>query len=90
MKTYMIEREIPGVENLDGGEKAGAARQSNAALGKLAPSVQWVLSFVAAGKTFCVYRATGEGVIRRHAELSGFPASRITPILGTLDPTSAG
>lgn len=90
MKTFIIEREIPGVEKLNPEEKAGAARQSNAALAKLAPKVQWVLSFIAQNKTFCVYRATDENVIRQHAELSGFPANKITPIRGMLDPTSAG
>ena len=90
MKTYMIERDIPDVGALDEGAKGSASRQSNAALAQLAPRVQWVLSFVAANKTFCVYRANDEDVINEHARLSGFPASRITPILGTLDPTHAG
>lgn len=90
MKTYIIERDIPGVERLDGAQKAEASKKSNAALAELAPKVQWVLSFIAKDKTFCVYRATSEDVIYRHAELSGFPASRITPITGMLDPTMAG
>lgn len=88
MKTYIIEREIPGVEQLDAQQKGEASRKSNAALARLAPKVQWVLSFIAQDKTFCVYRATDEAVIREHAELSGFPANRITPIVGTLDPTT--
>jgi hypothetical protein len=55
----------------------------------LAPNVQWVESYVAADKTFCVYLATDEAVIRRHAELSGFPANRITEVRKTIDPTTA-
>lgn len=87
MKTYMIEREIPGVEKLDAKKKGEASTQSNAALAQLAPKVQWVHSYIAKDKTFCVYRATDEEVIRKHAELSGFPANRITLITGMLDPT---
>lgn len=88
MKTYIIERDIPGVEKLDAGQKGEASRKSNSALARLAPRVQWVLSFIAQGKTFCVYRATDQDVIREHAELSGFPANTITPIVGMLDPTT--
>ena len=89
MKTYIIERELPGVGDLEAGERRAAAGRSNQALARLAPRVQWVLSFVAADKTFCLYRAENEDVIRQHAKLSGFPAQRITEIRGTLDPTSA-
>lgn len=89
MKTYVIEREIPGVDRLDARQKAEASTQSNAALAQLAPKVQWVHSYVAKDKTFCIYRATDEDVIRKHAELSGFPANRITPVTGMLDPTMA-
>jgi len=50
--------------------------------------VQWVESFVADDKTFCVYLAESEDDIRRHAEISGFPASKITPIRRMIDPTT--
>lgn len=90
MKTYVIERDIPGVHTLNAEQAKGAAATSNAALAQLGPQVQWVQSFVTNDKTFCVYRAENEEVIRKHAELSGFPATRINEIAGTLDPTSAG
>ncbi len=48
---------------------------------QLAPRVQWVESYVADNKTFCVYLAEDEAGIRKHAELSGFPATRITEVL---------
>ena len=90
MKTYVIERDIPGVHTLTADQAKGAAATSNAALAQLGPEVQWVTSYVANDKTFCIYRAENEAVIRKHAELSGFPATRISEIHGTLDPTSAG
>jgi hypothetical protein len=62
---------------------------SNLALAKLGVGLQWVESFVAAEKTFCVYLAKDEALIRRHAELSGFPATRITLISKMIDPTTA-
>jgi hypothetical protein len=90
MKTYVIERDIPGVHALTPEQAKGAAAASNAALAKVGPEVQWVQSFVTNDKTFCVYRAENEAAIRKHAELSGFPATRINEIAGMLDPTSAG
>jgi hypothetical protein len=89
MRRFIIEREIPQVGSLEREQLKAAAAKSNDALAKLAPKVQWVQSYVAADKTFCVYLAEDEGVIRRHAELSGFPASRITEVSKTIDPTTA-
>jgi hypothetical protein len=59
-------------------------------LNKLGPQVQWIESFVTADKTFCIYLAKDEGAIRKHAELSGFPANRITEVRTMMDPTTAG
>ena len=69
--------------------KPSAATTSNEALGKLAGRVQWVESYVAADKTFCVYLAKDEVIIRKHAELSGFPANKITEVRKMIDPTTA-
>src|SRR4051812_35505839 len=42
MKKYVIERAIPGVDQLGGEELKGAAATSNAALCQLGPRVQWL------------------------------------------------
>ena len=55
LNKYIIERDIPEVGSLEREQLAGAAAKSNEALAQLAPDVQWVESFVAADKTFCVY-----------------------------------
>ena len=90
MRKFIIERELPAVGSLDREQLKGAAAKSNAALAELAPDIQWVESFVAADKTFCVYLAKDEGVIRKHAEISGFPANKITEVRRMIDPTTAG
>ncbi|MDB5704429.1 MAG: hypothetical protein JWN66_1545 [Sphingomonas bacterium] len=90
MKKYVIERAIPGVERLCGEELKGAAATSNAALAQLGQRVQWLESFVAADKTFCIYLAEDEAAIEDHARLSGFPATRITEVVRMIDPTTAG
>ena len=90
MRRFLIEREIPGVGQLDAKGLRDAARTSNAALEKLGPEIQWVESYVVADKTYCVYLAKDEAVIREHARISGFPATRISEIKTTIDPTTAG
>jgi hypothetical protein len=89
MKKYIIEREIPKIGTLRREQLREAAVKSNQALHQLAPDIQWVESYVAADKTFCIYLAEDEAVIHRHAELSGFPATRITEIGNVFDPTTA-
>jgi len=90
MKKYVIEREIPGVGAMSGEQLQGAAATSNAALAKLAPKVQWLTSYVAQDKTFCIYLAASEADVQAHAQLSGFPASRVTEVTGVIDPSTAG
>jgi len=89
MKKYIIERELPKVGTLEREQLREAAAKSNRALRQLAPDIQWVESFVADDKTFCVYLAKDEAVIHLHAELSGFPASKVTEIGKMIDPTTA-
>ena len=89
MKRFVIEREIPEVGSFEREQLKGAAAKSNEALAQLAPKIQWVHSYVAANQTFCIYLAESEEVIHRHAEISGFPANRITEIGKIIDPTTA-
>ena len=89
MRKYIIERDIPAVGGLGRDELSGAAETSNGALRELGPDIQWVESFVAADKTFCVYLAKDEAIIQKHAEISGFPASKITEIIAMIKTTWA-
>ena len=63
--------------------------ESNATLKELGPDIQWVESYVAADKTFCVYLANDEAIIHEHARRSGFPANKVTEVRRMIDPTTA-
>ncbi len=65
-----------------------AALAQAPALAQLAPRVQWVHSFVAKDRTFCVYLAEDEAAVHEHARLSGFPATRVFEVTGMIDPTT--
>lgn len=89
LKRFVIERDIPNIGTSTAADLSGAAAASNSALAKLAPRVQWEQSYIAGDKTFCVFLAEDEGVVREHAEISGFPATTTTEVKGVIDPTSA-
>ncbi|HWE05360.1 MAG TPA: DUF4242 domain-containing protein [Rhizomicrobium sp.] len=89
MRRYIIERDIPKIGSAERDALRDAAQKSNSVLAELAPDIQWVESYVAADKTFCVYLAKDEAMIRKHAEMSGFPATKITEVSKTIDPTTA-
>ncbi len=89
MRKFIIERDLPGIGTVEREAYRDAARKSNQVLAELAPDIQWNHSYVAGDQTFCVYLARDEEVIHRHAELSGFPATRITEIKTMIDPSTA-
>lgn len=88
LRRFMIERDIPKVGTFEREQLRQAAGKSNEVLRQLGPDIQWVESYVAGDKTFCVYLAKDEAIIKKHAEISGFPATRITEISKTIDPTT--
>jgi hypothetical protein len=89
MPKFVIERDIPGAGKLSPAELKSVSQKSCGVLSSLGPSVQWVQSFVTEDKVYCVYNAKDESLIRRHAELGGFPANRIARVMAMIDPTTA-
>ena len=89
MPKFVIEREIPGAGKMSSDELQRAAQHSNSVLHKLGPDIQWVHSYVAGDKIYCIYTAPSEELIRQHAQQSGFPANKITRVSAIIDPTTA-
>lgn len=90
MTQYLIEREMPGAGDMSAQALRDASKHSNAVLAEMPPEIQWVHSYVAGDKIYCVYNAASEQLIREHAEKSGFPANKITPVNAVIDPSTAG
>jgi len=89
MKRYLIERDITGIGGMSIVELCGAARSSNRAIEQIGNNIQWQHSYVAGDKTFCIYLAASEELIRKHAELSGIPVTRIVEVPLIIDPLTA-
>ena len=86
MRRYVIEREIPNIGSLKQNELQEVAAKSNLVLRQLAPDIQWLESFIADNKMFCIYLAKDESIIYQHARVSGFPATKITEVVKVIGP----
>jgi hypothetical protein len=89
MPRYVIERELPGAGKLSQQELQAIAQKSCDVLDELGPKVQWVESFVTEDKIYCVYQAGDKEIIKKHAEMGGFPANRIEEIKNVINPATA-
>lgn len=89
MDTYVIEREIEGIEGSTAEDLRAISKKSKAVLDQLGSGIEWVHSYVAEGKIYCVYRAQDEEIIREHARQGGFPADSIRKVANTISPATA-
>jgi len=89
MPKFLIEREIPNAGNLSAAQLQAVSQKSCSVLRNMGPAIQWVQSYVTDDKIYCVYIAENEGAIRKHAQMGGFPANRISEIRTVIDPTTA-
>jgi hypothetical protein len=89
MPKFVIEREIPGAGRLSPQDLHAISQKSCGVLSQMGPQIQWVQSFVTGDKVYCVYIAPDEKTVRKHAELGGFPANRVSQVMAVIDPTTA-
>jgi hypothetical protein len=89
MPKYVIERELPGAGALSTQQLQGISQTSCGVLREMGPSIQWLHSYVTDDKIYCVYIAPNEQLVREHASRGGFPANRVSPVRGMIDPTTA-
>lgn len=89
MPKYVIERELPGAGKLSSQDLRSIARKSRDVLVTMGPQIQWLETYVADDKVYCVYVADNEKLIRDHAEKGGFPANRISRVATVIDPATA-
>ena len=86
MPQFLIERHIPGIECMSEYELRSIARKSNSVLADLGSEIIWMHSYVVAGKSYCVYQAPDEELIREHARMAGFPCNSVMEIQEIINP----
>jgi hypothetical protein len=89
MPKFIIERDIPNAGKLTPEELQGISQKSCGVLQELGPSIQWVESYVTDDKIYCVYNAPDAELIRKHAQMGGFPADEVNQVRSRIDPTTA-
>ena len=89
MPKYVIEREIPNAGKLSASELQAISQKSCDVIQEMGPQVQWLHSYVTGDKIYCVYIASNEDAVRKHAQKGGFPANRISEVRSVIDPSTA-
>jgi len=89
MKTYLIERDLPGAGKFTADELKGISQTSCGVLKEMGPKIQWIHSYVTGDKIYCVYKAQNEDLLREHGKKGGFPVTSITEISSTISPATA-
>jgi len=87
MKTFLIEREIPGASRLTHDELRGITSTSNDAVASLEKPYKWLHSYVAGDKVYCLHQAEDANVITEHARVGGFPANLVVEVTSVFDST---
>jgi Protein of unknown function (DUF4242) len=89
MKTYVIERDIPGAGQFTPEKLKDISKTSCTVLKEMGPSIQWIQSYVTGDKVFCVYKAENIELIKEHAKKGGFPANAIYEVSTVISPATA-
>jgi hypothetical protein len=90
MPTYIVEREIPGASKMTEAELRDLSSRSLEVLRQLGPEIQWIHSYVADDKIYCIYFTDDESLILEHSRRYGPLArvDRIQAVRWMLDPTN--
>jgi Protein of unknown function (DUF4242) len=89
MKTYVIERDIPGAGNFTAEQLKTISQSSCTVLKGMGPQILWDHSYVTGDKIFCVYKAENEDLIREHGKKGGFPVTAIYEVKDVISPATA-
>lgn len=86
MPTYVIERPMPGAHELDADDLRAISEKTNTVLADMGGDVQWLHSYVAEDKLFCLYLAPNVDRVLEHARCSGLPVEAVRVVSSIIDP----
>ncbi len=89
MPKFIVERNIPGADQLGPDELCDIAAKSNAVVDGLGVPYVWHHTYAAGDKLYCVHEAGSAEDIYRHAKAGGFPADLVSEIKNTFGPETA-
>jgi hypothetical protein len=89
MPQFLIEREIAGVGSQSPESLQAMACKAFEQLHDPARHIEWLYSYVTENKTYCVYLAPDEEVLRQRSQAAGFPVARVSEVTSMLEPPAA-
>lgn len=89
MNQFIIERNVPGASQLTQEQLRDISARSCDVMASLRKPYNWVTSYVAGDKIYCIHEAESEAVIRQHAREGGFPADLVTEVSRQIGPATA-
>jgi len=85
MKKFVIERNLPGAENLSPDELQTLAQTFFDSEARVEEAYVWMHSYITGDKIYCVALAENEEAIRMHARAGNIPVNTISEIKTVID-----
>ena len=89
MPKFVIERDFPKAGSLSPQQLQEISQKSCEVLRGMSSETQWIESYVTDDKIYCIYISPDEETIRKHAQMGGFPANKISQVRSIIDPTTS-
>lgn len=90
MKTYLIQRDVPGAGNFTAADHKALSQRSCDVLSEMGSEhIQWLHSYITNDNIWCVYKAENEDLVHEHARRGDFPANYILEVFATISPATA-
>jgi uncharacterized protein DUF4242 len=89
VQRFLIERNIKGAGDLTQAQLAEIAKTSNSVVDSLGVPYNWVTSYVAGDKIYCVHEAEDTESVLEHARRGGFPADVVSVVANEFGPHTA-
>ncbi len=90
MKTYLIQRNVPGAGNFTASDRKALSQRSCNVLREMGSEhIQWLHSYITSDNIWCIYKSENEELVREHARRGDFPANYILEVFGTISPATA-
>lgn len=90
MKTYLIQRNVPGAGKFSAAERKSLAQRSCQVLTEMgSDKIQWLHSYITNDNLWCIYESENEELVREHARRGDFPANFIHEVFTIISPATA-
>ena len=80
MEHFLVERNLPGAENLSDAELDSLSKTFCEGSDKIDKAYTWIQSYITTDKIYCVVSAESELAVREHARAAGVSVNIISKV----------